>query len=109
MVEYADYTLDSIFHSLADATRRDILARVYRSELTISSLARDYDMSFAAVAKHLRVLEKAKLIIKLKRGKERVIMANPASINEAMKHLGQYKQLWDDRHAALDELLRDGG
>lgn len=109
MVEYANYTLDNIFHSLADATRRDILTRVCKSELTISSLARDYDMSFAAVAKHLRVLEKAKLIIKLKRGKERVIVANPDSINEAMKHLEGYKRVWNERYAALDDLLKEGG
>ncbi|HEX8226399.1 MAG TPA: metalloregulator ArsR/SmtB family transcription factor [Candidatus Saccharimonadales bacterium] len=105
MVQY-DFLLDDIFHSLADATRRDILARVYQAELTISSLADDYDMSFSAVAKHLNVLEKAKLIIKQKRGKEKVIMANPESIQVAMQHLEAYKRYMNERFDALDELLR---
>jgi DNA-binding transcriptional ArsR family regulator len=108
MVEY-NYELDSIFHSLADATRRDILVRVCKAELSISSLAIDYDMTFSAVAKHLRVLEKAKLIIKQKRGKEKVIMSNPESINEAMRYLEEYKRHANERYAALDDLLREEG
>lgn len=104
MVEYT-LALDNIFHSLADATRRDILSRVSQKELGISDLARDYDMSFSAVAKHLRVLEKAKLIIKQRRGKEKFIVANPDSISEAVKHLERYKQHMNERYAVLDELL----
>lgn len=106
MVQY-EFTLDSIFHSLADATRRDILIRVSKSALTISELAKDYDMSFSAVAKHLRVLEKAKLVIKQRQGKEKIIVANPHSINEALKHLELYKQHMDERYATLDDLLRE--
>lgn len=97
--------LDNIFHSLADATRRDILWRVSKKELNISELAHDYNMSFSAVAKHLRVLEKAKLIIKERRGKEKVVVANPDSISHAVKHLERYKQHINERFAALDDLL----
>lgn len=106
MVQY-ELTLDNIFHSLADTTRRDILTRVYQSELNISALAKDYDMSFSAVAKHLRVLEKAKLVIKQQRGKEKVIMVNPDSISEALKHLESYKRHMHERYVALDNLLRE--
>jgi DNA-binding transcriptional ArsR family regulator len=100
-----DFALDSIFHSLADGTRRDILWRVSNQELNISQLATDYDMSFSAVAKHLRVLERAKLIIKRRRGKEKVVVANPEPMSEAMKHLEQYKQFMNERYAVLDDVL----
>jgi DNA-binding transcriptional ArsR family regulator len=106
MVQY-ELLLDSIFQSLADTTRRDILSRVCKSELNISALAKDYDMSFSAVAKHLRVLEKANLIIKQRRGKEKVIVANPDSISEALKHLELYKRHIHERYTALDNLLRE--
>jgi len=106
MVQY-ELALDGIFHSLADATRRDMLSRVCKSELNISALAQDYNMSFSAVAKHLRVLEKAKLISKQRRGKEKVIVANPDSISEALKHLELYKQRINERYAALDNLLKE--
>jgi DNA-binding transcriptional ArsR family regulator len=108
MVEYT-YSLDNIFHSLSDVTRRDILARVCRQELTISGLAEDYDMSFSAVAKHLKVLEKAQLIVKRKRGKEKIITANPDCINEATHQLDAYRRYWNERYDALDELLKREG
>jgi DNA-binding transcriptional ArsR family regulator len=63
MVEYT-LSLDSIFSSLADPTRRDILRRLITQELSISELAKPYDITFAAVSKHLKVLERAQLIIK---------------------------------------------
>ena len=66
-------------------------------------------MSFSAVAKHLRVLEKAALIMKQRRGKEKVIVANPDSISEAVKHLERYKQHVNERYDALDELLGKEG
>lgn len=84
--------------------------RVSKSALNISDLAKEYDMSFSAVAKHLRVLEGAKLIIKQRKGKEKIIVANPDSVNEALKHLEMYKNRINERYAALDELLgKEGG
>jgi len=106
MVQY-ELTLDNIFHSLADTTRRDILSRVCKNDLNISALAEDYDMSFSAVAKHLRVLEKAKLIIKQQKGKEKIIVANQDSISEALKRLELYKQHINERYTALDNLLKE--
>jgi DNA-binding transcriptional ArsR family regulator len=106
MVEYA-FQYDSVFQSLADATRRDILQRVSQHELTISELAENYKMSFAAVAKHLNVLEHAKLIKKRKEGKKQFISANPQTISYAYKYLEQYQALWTQRFDNLENVLKE--
>jgi DNA-binding transcriptional ArsR family regulator len=82
MVEYT-LSLDSIFSSLADPTRRDILRRLINQELTISEIAKPYDLTFAAVSKHLKVLEKAQLIIKRRRGKEQMVQVSPLALKDA--------------------------
>lgn len=87
MVEYT-LRLDEIFESLADSTRRDILRRVARSELTVSEIAVNYGMSLAAVSKHIIVLEKAGLVVKRKRGKEHLVRMAPGAIREAAEYLG---------------------
>lgn len=93
MVEYTD-SLDAIFQSLADATRRDILRRLSTSEQTVSQLATPYAMSLAAVAKHIDVLEQAGLVTKRRHGKARVVSIAPEAIKTAETHLSQYQQLW---------------
>lgn len=98
--------LDSIFGSLADSTRRDILKRVAQAELSISTLAQSYQMSFAAIAKHINVLEAAQLVIKRKVGREQIISANPKMLKVAAVHLEQYEKLWDERFDALAEYLK---
>ena len=70
--------VDRIFHALADGTRRDILAQVIRAEQSVSALARQYPMSFAAVQKHVAVLERAALVVKRRRGREQVVGAEMA-------------------------------
>jgi DNA-binding transcriptional ArsR family regulator len=104
MVEY-NFNLDSVFGSLADPTRRDILSRVSQAELTVSEIALPYDLSLAAVSKHLKILEKARLIIKRRRGKQQLVLAAPAAIEEAKDYLESYRQLWEERFDRLDELL----
>ena len=106
MVEYT-FPLDSIFSSLADPTRRDILARVAQAELTVSEIALPYDMSLAAVSKHLKILERAKLIVKRKRGKEQLVTMNAQGLADANNYLQQYKQLWEQRLDSLDEYLKE--
>lgn len=107
MVEYAlDYT--SIFQALADDTRRDILGRVIARESTISELASKYSMSFSAIAKHLSVLEAAKLVLKKKQGRTQIISANPQTITEASQYLKQYEQMWNDRFDKLECILKEG-
>ena len=104
MVEYA-LSLDSIFSSLSDPTRRDILSRVANQELTVSEIAQPYDMSLAAISKHLKILEKARLIIKRKRGKEQLVQLRPQSLAEANEYLEWYRSLWEDRLDSLEAYL----
>jgi DNA-binding transcriptional ArsR family regulator len=105
MVEYS-FPLDSIFSSLADPTRRDILERVALGELTVSEIALPYDMSLAAVSKHLKILERAKLIIKRRRGKEQLVSMDAQGLADANRYIEQYKQLWEQRLDSLDEYLK---
>lgn len=107
MVEYVlDY--DSVFGSLADATRRDILRRVSRHELTISEIASQYKLTFAAVSKHLQILERAKLVVKRREGKRQFVQASPAALKDLSEYLQQYHQLWETRFDALDSYLKNG-
>ncbi len=104
MVEYSS-TLDTIFHSLSDPTRRDILKRVSKKELSISTLSKPYKLSFAAVAKHVAVLEAAKLITKRRAGKEQIVSVEPATFKLANNCLMQYEKIWNTRFDALETLL----
>ena len=104
MVEQTLY-LNNIFASLADPTRRDILRRVMDKEQSISALAGLYDMSFAAVAKHLTVLEKALLITKKRVGKQQMIAASPSTIKDASLYLEQYERIWKERFDKLEHFL----
>lgn len=108
MVEYT-LQLDSIFSSLADTTRRDILRRVAQAELSVSEIAMPYDMSLAAISKHLKILEKAQLIMKRRQGNKQLITAHPATLQQAAEYLRDYETLWNDRHDALEELLKQEG
>lgn len=104
MVELS-ISLDSVFGSLADPTRRDILTRVSREELSIGEIAERYDLTFAAISKHLKVLEKAKLIIKRRRGKEQLVRLAPQPLTEAAAFLQEYQRLWEDRFDSLERYL----
>lgn len=105
MVEHI-LQLDSIFHSLADPVRRDILRRVAQADMSISELAERYTISFAAVSKHLKVMEKAKLISKKKEGKKQIVTIAPNALKSADDYLEQYRLLWQSRHDKLEQLLR---
>ena len=99
--------LDSIFGSLADGTRRDILRRVARRELSVGEIARSYDISLAAVSKHLGVLEKARLVTKRREGKTHVVALLPAAITDAAKHLERYRDIWENRLNRLEAYLEE--
>ena len=105
--ELSDEQIDRVFHALAAATRRDILRRTIEGEHSVSALARDYDMSFAAVQKHVAVLEEAGLIIKRAEGRERLVRADPAMIARARALLARYEELWRSRIDRLDALLAE--
>jgi DNA-binding transcriptional ArsR family regulator len=105
--ELSDDEIDRVFHALAAATRRDILRRSIEAEYSVSALARDYDMSFAAVQKHVAVLEAAGLIVKRAEGRERLVRADPAMIARARALLARYEELWRARIDRLDALLAE--
>jgi len=96
---------DRIFHALGDATRRDIVTRVMRQPHNVSTLAGFYDMSFAAVQKHVAILERAALVRKERRGREQIVHGNPATIRRARHLLDQFEAVWQARIDQLDQLL----
>jgi len=98
-------TLDSVFSSLADPTRRDILKRVAEGELSVGQIAQHYNLTFAAISKHLKVLEKAKLIMKRRRGKEQIVSIMPDMLAVADGYLEQYRQMWENRLDRLEVFL----
>ncbi len=99
--------MDRLFHALSASTRRDILRRTMTKEITVSELAREYDMSFSAVQKHISVLEEAQLIVKRAAGRERLVRADPQRIAQARVLLAQYEDLWRARVDRLDALLAE--
>jgi DNA-binding transcriptional ArsR family regulator len=104
--DLSDAELDRLFRALADATRRHIVARLLGGEQTsISALAASYDMSFAAVQKHVAVLEGAGLVTKHPQGRERIVRGNPERIARARDLLARLEDLWKARFAQLDTLF----
>lgn len=105
MVEY-ELQLDSIFASLSDPTRRDILSRVARTELSITELVASYTISFAAISKHLMIMERAKLIVKRKEGKKQMVSIAPGALKSADEYLEQYRRMWQSRYDKLDKVIK---
>jgi DNA-binding transcriptional ArsR family regulator len=97
--------LDRLFGALSDATRRDILTRVMHAEASVSELAARYEMSFAAVQKHVAVLQRAHLVTKRRDGRAQRVTGNPTAIGRANRLLTRLEQLWEARVHGLDELL----
>ncbi len=98
--------LDEIFAALADATRRDILERVAKAELTVGELAANYSMSLPAISKHLKVMERARLITKRKEGKQQFVTLAPEALMTADEYLEQYRLMWQSRFDKLDALIQ---
>ncbi len=98
---------DKVFHALADATRRDIVRRTLRSEHSVSALARLYPMSFAAVQKHVAVLEEAGLVTKQRKGREQLVRGNVDTIRKAYRLLEQLEAVWRGRIDRIGEILTD--
>jgi DNA-binding transcriptional ArsR family regulator len=99
--------VDRIFRALADATRPDMLRRTLTGEASVSQLAAAYEMSFAAVRKHVAVLEGAGLVTKQPHGRERIIRGNPETVRKAQALLDRYEEIWRSRIDRLDELLAE--
>jgi DNA-binding transcriptional ArsR family regulator len=103
--EVADEGVDHLFHALADGTRRDILRRCVRGELSVSRLAEAYPMSFAAVQKHVAVLERAGLVTKRRRGREQLVRTDPDAVDRVRQALDQLETAWRGRVGRMSQLL----
>lgn len=102
-----DDELDRLFQAFADTTRRDIVRRVTVGEFSVSGLAALYAMSFAAVQKHVAVLERASLVSKEKRGREQIVRANHDGLQRARRLLDEYEVIWRQRAERIADLLAE--
>jgi DNA-binding transcriptional ArsR family regulator len=99
---------DAFFHALSDRTRRDILRRVLAGENSVTALAASYDMSFAAVQKHVAVLEKAGLLTKRRNGREQLASGDVEAIRSVASMLAELEDVWRGRVTRIDDLLKEG-
>jgi DNA-binding transcriptional ArsR family regulator len=104
-----DREVDRVFRALADATRRDIFERVIAEGLSVSSLAHDYEMSFAAVQKHVSVLERAALVTKERHGREQIVHGNLPTLRRATALLDAFENIWIGRATRIAEILGEKG
>jgi DNA-binding transcriptional ArsR family regulator len=100
-----DEALDQLFHALADGTRRDIVRRSVTGELSVSRLAEGYPMSFAAVQKHVAVLERAGLVTKERRGRQQLVRTDVDAVGRARHALDQLEAAWRGRVHRISALL----
>jgi DNA-binding transcriptional ArsR family regulator len=103
--EFTDDALDNLFHALSDATRRDILRRCAEGDPSVSRLADAYPMSFAAVQKHVAVLERAGLVTKERRGREQLVHTDLAAVDRVRQALDELEQTWRGRAERMSHLL----
>ena len=96
-----------MFGALADATRRDIVRRAIGSEEGVAELAEHYPMSFAAVQKHVAILERAGLVTKERIGRRKVVRTNLEGLLVARRLLDEYEELWRGRIGRMSDLITD--
>jgi DNA-binding transcriptional ArsR family regulator len=106
MVEY-NYSLDDIFISLSDQTRRKILSLVSTSEMTVGQIAHNFKLTYGAISKHILVLEHANLINKRRKGKEQIVSIAPMAIEQAEECLESYRRIWEERLDSLEQYLNN--
>jgi DNA-binding transcriptional ArsR family regulator len=103
--ELSHGAVDDLFHALSDGTRRDILRRCAEGEPSVSRLADAYPMSFAAVQKHVTVLERAGLVTKERRGREQLVRTDRAAVDRVRQVLDELEQTWRGRAERMSDLL----
>ena len=106
--QMVEHNLNHIFHALADPTRRAILDHLADGEATVSHISEPLPLSFAAVSKHLGVLERAGLVTREARGRARVCRLNPAALKDAWVWLEFHERFWTGRLDALNALVGTG-
>lgn len=107
MVKYRKQNLDLIFGALSDPTRRKIVEKLSFEELMVTEIASDFDISLPAVSKHLKVLEKAGIVKRIKEGKVHRISVKKDSMNDAWQWIERYKYLWEKKFDSLERYLSD--
>lgn len=100
-----DEATSQVFHALADTTRRDILRRAVSGDLSVSRLAEHYPMSFAAVQKHVAVLERAGLVSKQRNGREHLVKTNPRAVRAIRDTIDRLENAWFGRIERMARLL----
>jgi DNA-binding transcriptional ArsR family regulator len=98
--------MDAVFHALAHSARRDLLGRLAQGEHSVGELASPFDMSLAAVSKHIRVLEEAGLVQRTVEGRRHVCRLAPRPLAEASEWLRFYERFWTERLEGLEAMLR---
>lgn len=102
---HAEPVLDQVYGAIADPTRRAILAVLAAGEENVGGLAGRFPMSFNAVSKHVKVLERAGLVRRRVRGREHLLRLEPRPLREASRWLEHYRTFWDARLDALEAML----
>jgi DNA-binding transcriptional ArsR family regulator len=102
-----DRDLNTTFGALADPTRRAILARLSRGEASVLELAEPFDMSQPAISKHLKVLERAGLIVRGRDAQRRPCRLEPRRLKQAADWIGTYRQFWEESYSRLDDYLHE--
>ena len=105
MVKGSKFQLSDIFRSLSDPTRRKILELLSREPLTVSQIKKPFKISLVAISKHLKVLERAKLIRRQKMGREHMIRFHPQPLRDAYRYIENYKKDWSRQLDALEKFL----
>ena len=105
MVQYSDAHLDASFAALADGTRRGVLEQLGRDDASITTLARTFQMTLTGMKKHVGVLEQAGLVTTEKVGRVRTCKLGQRRLEEEMAWLERYRQLWEARFDALDQVV----
>jgi DNA-binding transcriptional ArsR family regulator len=103
----AEDQADALFHALSDRTRRDILRRVLAGEHSVTTLATEYDMSFAAVQKHVAVLERAGLLSKRRSGREQLASGDAEAVRSVASMLDEFESVWRGRIDRIDQLIEE--
>jgi DNA-binding transcriptional ArsR family regulator len=107
MVQYPFGELDASFAALSDATRRGVLERLGRTDASITDLADEFHMTLTGMRKHVRVLERANLVVTRKVGRVRTCSIGPDRLAEEAAWLERYRQLWEARFQGLDHVVRE--
>ncbi len=109
MVKYTSEKIDRIFYSLSDSKRRKILERISEKSINVSEIAKPFNISLPAISKHLKILEKAKLVERKRVGREFKFSLCPKPLREVSRYISFYSRFWDEKLNNLEKYLRKGG